>query len=84
MNRLAVYSYLTRFAREHGGCGDLFTESLPGRGWLHVYKQEMMDKTDTEHGMTITRSHSRQAVNSLCATMQYLISRLCMQEFPVL
>ncbi len=37
--------------------------------WLHVYKQEMPDKTDTERRMTIGRSYSRQAVNSLCETI---------------
>ncbi len=34
-----------------------------------MYKQQMPDKTDTEDGMTICRSYSRQAVNSLCETM---------------
>ena len=29
----------------------------------------MTDKTDAEDGMTISRSYSRQAVNSLCETI---------------
>ncbi len=32
----------------------------------------MTDKTDKEHRMTISRSYSRQAVNSLGKTIKYL------------
>ena len=37
---------------------------------VHVYKQHMPDKTDTEDGMTKCRSYSRHAVNSLCETIR--------------
>ena len=39
MNRLAVYSYLTRFAKGHAcnaGSDRLFIGSLPGKGWVRT------------------------------------------------
>ncbi len=37
--------------------------------WFHVYRQQMLGMTDTECRMTMCRSYSRQAVNSLCETI---------------
>ncbi len=40
------------------------------------YRQEMTDKTDVEHGMTISTSYSRQAVNNLCETIMSLLAMI--------
>ncbi len=36
MNRLSVYSYLTRYIHGHAGFGELFTEPLPEKRYQEV------------------------------------------------
>ncbi len=51
INRLAVYSYLTRYAHGHAEFGRLCTENLPEKSREPIaWQQEVSDKTHMDGG----------------------------------